>query len=225
MAWNSLWEDIFQSKPWGKYPSEDLIRFIARNFYNVENRSNIKILEVGSGTGSNIWYLANEGFSVYGIEGSKTGVQITQERLMQDKNIDEKKTKVFVGDMEKLPFEEGYFDAVIDIEAISTNNWKDSLEILAEIERVLKPNGKFYSRHFAEDSQGDKAGELVDRHMFVSTEGVLANIGPTRFATKQDVFELYGESFNINSLGKIIRETENEKQSVIEWTISMAKKG
>lgn len=225
MAWNSLWEDIFQSKPWGKYPSEDLIRFIARNFYNVENRSNIKILEVGSGTGSNIWYLANEGFSVYGIEGSKTGVQITKERLMQDKNIDEKKTKVLVGDMAKLPFEEGYFDAVIDIAAICTNQWEDSLGILSEIERVLKPHGKFYSRHFAEDSQGDKVGKLVDRHMFASTEGVLANVGPTRFATKQDIFELYGEKFNIDSLGKVIRETENEKQAVIEWTISMIKKG
>lgn len=225
MAWNSLWEDIFQSKPWGKYPSEDLIRFIARNFYNVEKRSNIKILEVGSGTGSNIWYLANEGFLVYGIEGSKTGVQITKERLIQDKNIDENKTKVFVGDMGNLPFEKEYFDAVIDIEAICTNKWEDSLEILSEIERVLKPQGKFYSKHFAEDSQGDKAGELVDRHMFASTEGVLANIGQTRFATKKDVFELYGEKFNIESLGKVIRETEHEKQSVIEWTISMSKKG
>ena len=35
----------------GKYPSEDLIRFISKNYYNSKvNRENIKILEIGSGT-------------------------------------------------------------------------------------------------------------------------------------------------------------------------------
>ncbi|EDP6584064.1 class I SAM-dependent methyltransferase, partial [Campylobacter jejuni] len=29
-----IWENIFSQKEWGKYPSENLIRFIAKNFYN-----------------------------------------------------------------------------------------------------------------------------------------------------------------------------------------------
>ena len=42
-----LWEGIFSSREWGKYPSETLIRFIARNFYNVSDRKAINILELG----------------------------------------------------------------------------------------------------------------------------------------------------------------------------------
>ncbi|EAL1485109.1 SAM-dependent methyltransferase, partial [Campylobacter coli] len=47
----TFWENIFSNKEWGKYPSENLIRFIARNFYNVKNRNEIRILELGLGTG------------------------------------------------------------------------------------------------------------------------------------------------------------------------------
>ncbi|EAI4546039.1 SAM-dependent methyltransferase, partial [Campylobacter jejuni] len=35
---STLWENIFSQKEWGKYPSENLIRFIAKNFYNVKDR-------------------------------------------------------------------------------------------------------------------------------------------------------------------------------------------
>ncbi|WP_240682424.1 hypothetical protein [Campylobacter jejuni] len=51
----NIWEQIFSKKEWGKYPSENVIRFIARNFYNVQDRSKINILELGFGTGANLW--------------------------------------------------------------------------------------------------------------------------------------------------------------------------
>ncbi|ELB7666084.1 SAM-dependent methyltransferase, partial [Campylobacter upsaliensis] len=34
-----IWEEIFSKKEWGKYPSESVIRFIARNFYNAKDRN------------------------------------------------------------------------------------------------------------------------------------------------------------------------------------------
>lgn len=90
MALNPLWGEIFSSREWGKYPSEDLIRFIARNFYKVKERNKIKILEVGADTGSNVWYLLNEGFSVYAVEGSNSGVNIIKSRIEKDLNINSK---------------------------------------------------------------------------------------------------------------------------------------
>lgn len=29
-----LWENIHANQEWGKYPSEQVVRFVARNYYN-----------------------------------------------------------------------------------------------------------------------------------------------------------------------------------------------
>lgn len=79
-AWDPIWEEVFHSQEWGKYPGESLIRFIARNFYK-RNRKEVRILEIGCGTGANIWYLCREGFSAYGIDGSKKAVSLANNRI------------------------------------------------------------------------------------------------------------------------------------------------
>ena len=63
MSWDNIWDEVFRSQPWGKYPSEDVIRFVARNFYKAPDRSSVKILEVGCGPGANLWYIAKERFA------------------------------------------------------------------------------------------------------------------------------------------------------------------
>jgi tRNA G46 methylase TrmB len=58
LGWDPVWESIFQERDWGKYPGEELIRFVARNFYSFEDRKSVKLLEVGCGTGANLWFMA-----------------------------------------------------------------------------------------------------------------------------------------------------------------------
>ena len=43
MSWDPVWENVFQNQSWGKYPSENLVRFVARNFYNKEALSLFRI--------------------------------------------------------------------------------------------------------------------------------------------------------------------------------------
>ena len=73
-SWDPVWEKIFSSREWGKYPPEELIRFTAQQFYKTKNRQKINFLDLGCGTGSCSWYLAKEGFTVYGVDGSKTAI-------------------------------------------------------------------------------------------------------------------------------------------------------
>ena len=56
------WNRIFAERRWGQYPSEELVRFIARTFPDAEQRRESRALEVGCGPGANLWYLAREGF-------------------------------------------------------------------------------------------------------------------------------------------------------------------
>ena len=69
------WENIFASRGWGAYPPEELVRFIARNFRTVPDRSQVHVLEIGCGPGPNIWFLAREGYAAAGIDGSPTAIR------------------------------------------------------------------------------------------------------------------------------------------------------
>ena len=82
-SFDETWEEIHASQEWGKYPSEPVIRFVARNFYN-KDRKSVKILDFGCGGGSHTWYLAKEKFDTYAFDGSKSAVKKVKNRLDQE---------------------------------------------------------------------------------------------------------------------------------------------
>ena len=86
-SFDETWELIHASREWGKYPSEPVIRFVARNYYNRE-RKDVKILDFGCGTGRHTWYLAREGFDTYAFDGSKSAIERVRSRLESDGLVD-----------------------------------------------------------------------------------------------------------------------------------------
>jgi len=221
MAWDTIWEEVFKNRPWGKYPGEDLIRFVARNFYKAPNRRDIKLLEVGCGTGSNLWYMAREGFTVYGVEGSETAAKIAVNRL--DDEVPGWSGRVIVQDMTSLPFDQGYFDAVIDNQATSCNSYEDSQRIYAEMARVTKEGGALFSRTFAKGCWGDETGEPAGRNAWIVAAGPLFNLGLARFTEYGEIPDLI-KDFQINEIELITRSMESQRQTVKEWVITAIKK-
>lgn len=217
MSWDQTWEQIFKTQEWGKYPSEDLIRFIARNFYGVPIRKEIKILEVGCGTGANLWYVAREGFSVFGIDGSETAIEKAKNRL--DTEVTGWNGEFEVGDIISLPYESSIFDAVIDNEAIYANSYENSKKIYNEIHRVLKQNGKIFSRAFATGCWGDRTGQNVGMNTWIANEGPLKNKGVSRFSTKEDMEDLL-KSFSKLEIERLERTYNNLNEKVIEWIVT-----
>ena len=222
MAWDSVWEQVFKQQTWGKYPGEDLIRFVARNFYKSSVREDIKILEVGCGPGANLWYMAREGFTVYGIDGSETATNCAQQRL--DTECPGWKGQVLTGDIVKLPFEDGYFDAVIDNEAIYCNSFAISQEIYKEIARVVKQGGKLFSRTFATGCWGDGTGEQVGHRAYYVSEGPMLNKGYTRFTDIEEIPLLISARFDMDEIELLTRTSERQQHEVKEWLITATKK-
>lgn len=143
-----------------------MVRFIAKNFYNLTHkvRYKIKILDLGCGTGNHAWYLAREGFSVYGIDGSKTAIKFAKKRLAQEGL----RAELMVGDIIQLPYEHNFFDAVIDSAAIQHNNLKNIGKIIENVHRVLKPEGRFLSILVCRDDKLE--GNYGKIHYFSKSE-------------------------------------------------------
>jgi SAM-dependent methyltransferase len=216
MAWDTIWDDIFRTNAWGKYPSEDLIRFIARNFYGAPDRSAVKMLEVGCGPGANLWFLAREGFSVFGIDGSPHAITAAQKRL--DAECLGWSGQLRVGDICELPYDTDSFDATIDNEAIYANCLDDSINIYAELYRVTKPGGKLYTRMFATGCTGENTGQQVEEKTWIVSEGPLLGRGLTRFTELSEIKQLLG-LFRICSIELTTRTEQNRTQQVSEWIV------
>ena len=217
MLQNNIWEKIFQRES-GKYPAEHLIRFVAQNYYG-KDRQHTKILEVGCGPGANIWYMSREGFHVYGIDGSPTGIRKAKERLDKE-NL---KADLIVGDIIELPYQSDFFDAVIDNECLYSNNWQDSDIMLLEIKRVMKTNGLFFSRSFSTDMYIGNALDIGRFEYKEAIDGVIAHTGFLRLMDRQAIYDLYGEHFKIVSIDKMDYSRNNEEFTVSEWIIICTK--
>ena len=206
-SWDNVWDSVFKNQEWGKYPSEDLIRFIARNFYSSKNRQVVKILEIGCGPGANLWFAAREGFSVYGIDGSETAISHAKTRL--DKEVPGWRGELKVGEIKDLPFESEFFDAVIDSEAICCSSYATTKLISTEVYRVLKSSGKFFSKTFAPGTWEN---------------GGLSGKGYTRFTAESEIVDLY-DPLIVEEIDLVERTIEGIRsgKSIKEWLISASK--
>ena len=187
-SFDQTWEHVHQGQEWGKYPSEEVIRFTARNFYR-KDRQSIKLLDAGCGTGAVAWYLAREGFNVYAFDGSKTAIQKATQR-MKDEAVS---AELSVCDATCLPYPDGFFDGVIDSVMVCANNIDSIKKILTECYRVLKPGGRFFSTGlFRSETTGYGSGKLIEPNTFTDiSSGCLAGRGTVHFFNHKEITTLW----------------------------------
>ena len=101
-----------------------------------------KILEAGCGGGRNMDWFVKNNFQVYGIDQSEAAIL-----NLRSKYPDLEEEKLKVGMIEKIPFEDNYFDHIISSAVLhfakSETHFKD---MMGEMLRVLKPEGSLFIR-------------------------------------------------------------------------------
>lgn len=104
--------------------------------------SGSKVLEVGCGTGRTSCYLAKEGAEVTGLD--------VRPKMLEKAKLRAEKEGVKIdwveGDIHRLPFDSGSFDAVF---AESVTVFGDIEKVLKEYNRVLTPDGELFDREMA----------------------------------------------------------------------------
>ena len=214
--YDPVWESIFSSRPWGRYPAEDLIRFVAREAFSAE-RSKLKALELGCGPGANLWFLANEGIAFDAIEGSASAVAQARARLDSEKPG--WKGRIEVGNFCHLPPDFRDYNLILDSEAIYCNDFGESAKLIGELPGRLVPGGAFWSRTFAPGTWGVESGQRLGQDYWLASDGPLAGKGPVRLTPLESVPALYGSGWASIQVGEITRHDGNQSQLVREWII------
>ncbi|MCI6086944.1 MAG: class I SAM-dependent methyltransferase [Selenomonas sp.] len=190
-SFHTDWEKIHAGREWGGYPSEHVIRFVARNFYSAPDRSKVKILDFGCGAGANTWYLANEGFDTYAFDGSKSAVARAEKNLAK-KGL---AAHFLVADGIQLPYESETFDAIIDNVMIYSNTLANIRMMYGECHRFLKTGGKFFSCVFGREMTGYGSGTEIEPNTFAdTTEGRAAHTGYMHCFDRQELHDVLAEA-------------------------------
>lgn len=206
-SWDPVWEEIFSSREWGKYPPEHVVRFVARGFYSAPNRRGVRLLEIGCGPGANVWFMAREGFTVSGIDGSPSAIRQAVDRLAKEGLS----ADLRVGDTAALPWADDTFDGGLENVALCCNNRQAILTSLQEVRRVLKPGASFQSSFFTDRTWGYGTGKMLEPGGFDGiTEGPLVGTGYYLFLDEQGVRDLFADF-------------EDVKVERISWTMEGGK--
>ena len=207
-----------------KYPSEDLSRYIGRNYVGLSslNKNKINILDVGCGIGNNLNLLINENFNSYGLDLSYECISYLKELYKGKKN----KPTLKVGNMKSLPFNNKMFDLIIDIFSSYALNKSDGQIFINEVCRCLKKNGKFFSVFPSKNSDAwKKEGykKRIDHDTLMGFQRkqspYFGNNYPFRFMNKQNYIKLLEKNgFKIDYLEKNMR-TYNSMKEKFEFLI------
>jgi SAM-dependent methyltransferase len=104
------------------------------------------VLDAGCGSGRNIAYFLQNGFSVYGVDQSEHAVELSK-RLSADLCADHSPDNFKLAALENLPFDDGRFDLVICSAVLHFANDAEHFDsMLRSLWRVLKPGGYFFAR-------------------------------------------------------------------------------
>ncbi len=221
-AFNARWEtDVYaQSQQINRYPFPVFIGRFLSQFGRVADRKAIKVLEVGSGAGNNLWFFCREGYDTYAIEGAQSAVAYARRRL-EAEGFD---ADIRQGDFQRLPFADSSMDFVLDRAAI-THNTRPTIEVvLDEIRRVLRPGGHFFSQMFStEHSDLRFADDYADGSAAAFSDGYFTRIGRTFFAHRADVDRLYGSRFEVLTLELESHENVLGNQRSVVWNVWMRK--
>jgi len=107
---------------------------------NLNVQTTDTILDIGFGNGYLVHKLSKEILQkIYGIDISSDMLKVATEKSRE--KIEQGKVELLLGDVLKLPFENDLMDKIYTINTIYF--WQDIHKGLAEIKRVLKPNGIF----------------------------------------------------------------------------------
>jgi SAM-dependent methyltransferase len=215
--WDPIWESIFSSRPWGKYPAESIVRAVMRQYGRVTDRAALRALDVGCGPGANAWFLAREGFDVSGIDGSATAIDLARSRLESEGLT----ADLRVGDFtQSLPWADATFDFAVDCAAMYANPPQGIRAAIQNIHRALKPGGMFVSLAFTDQSWGYGTG-VPSGHTGGFTEvaeGPLAGTGYVQYLGRAAVDDLYG-AFARRTLERTSYTMENMERVIDLWVV------
>jgi len=188
------WErDVYSAgKQLNRYPWDHVVSFLFRH----RQQTAANVLEVGCGSGNNLWFAAREGCAVTGIDASPSAIAYARKRFAEEGLKGDFRVVDF---REPLGLAEGSFDLIIDRSALTYLPPDQLVPVVARLRALLKPGGKFLFNPFG---QGMTAAPTGQPYFYDREEISRVLIG-----------------WKILCLQRVTAETEQPRETLVEWRV------
>ena len=149
-AMQELWDESFRdqiaSGAYNTAPVEALVRFISHylrdRYPDPASHRALRFLEVGSGAGPNLVWLAEKGIEANGVDISPSAVDLCRQ-VFEKRGLATRLGRLEHASATALPFEGNSMDGVLESCVFQHLNKQDREQAHTEVVRVLKPGGVF----------------------------------------------------------------------------------
>ena len=193
----NIWEDIFSTRSWGRYPNEELVTFVGRSLKESPSGNLGRVLEVGCGPGANLWFLGRVSHEIVGVDFSRTALeQAVRLYLEMNEHLvpEVPGLNTMHADITSLePSPEG-FDYVFDVLASTHNTLEKIEEVIDGVHKILAPGGVYWGKFWGSECPGFSNGKELGRYSRdLITEGPCQGVGVTTFVDKTVIEALFSK--------------------------------
>ena len=186
---SNAWNEIFAQQ--GRVflePHEDLPEIVR----TLQAQGASRVLDLGSGTGRHVVYLAASGFSVFGLDNSVQGMEATRQWLAAEGL----EADLCLQSMtERLPYEDEFFDAVVSVQVIHHADIATIRAIVDEVSRVLKRGGQLFVTVPSLRNQGENF-EQLEPNTYIPLDGPEKGL-PHHYFTPEELRGVFGPHYDI----------------------------
>lgn len=187
---HAIWEERYaDGSAVNRFPFPILIGAAARLIPS-GRRSTSSVLEIGCGAGNNLWALAELGFDVYGTEVAPTAVALAAAAIARTRPEGDA-NRVRLSDGLSIPFGDAAFDLVLERHVLCQNPSSSHRQLVAEIQRVLKPGGAYFGVNLSAGHPAFGQGRQVGPGDYESDEGDFAGYGLRHFFEVEELRGLF----------------------------------
>src|SRR5208283_3406873 len=159
MSDNDYWENAYESgeyKHWEfSYPSPELVALAAANM----PERNARVLDIGSGGGTDAIFMAQRGFKVAGVDISLAALKIAGKRAKKARA----KVDWLRGSVLELPICSGSIDFITDRGLFHLLEDVDRPRYAEELFRVLKDNGHALIRGKSTETAHEQFNPITEK--------------------------------------------------------------
>ena len=189
----TIWEQVYQAgRQRNRWPWDAVVSFLHYAERRLD-KTELRVLEVGCGTGSNLLAAQQRGHVVAGLDASPTAISLAREAL----NLRES-SEIVVGDFADLPWPDGSFDVIIDRAALTTAPPSSLVLALAEARRCLRLGGLLYFNPYSLSHGAARFAQPTEiegvHHLAKAPSGYLRDLGDVSFLDPHSVTALLPDS-------------------------------